>query len=42
VNILFRGAESQLGRTIRLEEAIVELPNMKNFAGTGMTVIDRF
>lgn len=31
-----------LGRTISLEETIVELPNMKNFVGTGMTVIDRF
>jgi alcohol dehydrogenase len=31
-----------LGRTISLEEAITELPNMKNFVGTGMTVIDRF
>lgn len=31
-----------LGRTISLEEAMVELPSMKNFMGIGMTVIDRF
>ncbi len=31
-----------VGKTIRLEDALDALPNMNNFAGTGVTVIDRF
>ena len=30
-----------IGKTIRLEDALVELPNMNKFAGAGITVIDR-
>lgn len=31
-----------VGKTIRLEEAVVGLTEMNNFKGTGVTVIDRF
>jgi len=31
-----------IGKTIGLEDALVELPAMNDFAGTGVTVIDRF
>jgi alcohol dehydrogenase len=31
-----------IGKTVSLEESIEELMNMDNFAGTGVTVIDRF
>jgi alcohol dehydrogenase len=31
-----------IGKTISLEDAVVELPAMNNFKGTGVTVIDRF
>lgn len=31
-----------VGSTISLEDALVELPQMNNFTGTGVTVIDRF
>ncbi|MBS3943706.1 MAG: zinc-binding dehydrogenase, partial [Dethiobacter sp.] len=31
-----------IGKTITLEEALTELPDMNNFSGTGVTVIDRF
>jgi alcohol dehydrogenase len=31
-----------IGRTISLEDAVVELPEMNSFTGTGVTVIDRF
>ena len=31
-----------IGKTISLEDALVELPSMNNFTGTGVTVIDRF
>ena len=31
-----------IGKTINLEEAATELPQMNSFAGTGVTVIDRF
>ena len=31
-----------IGSTIRLEDVLVELPEMNNFKGTGVTVIDRF
>ena len=31
-----------IGKTISLEEAAAELPLMNSFAGTGVTVIDRF
>lgn len=31
-----------VGKTIGLEDALVELPAMNNFTGTGVTVIDRF
>ncbi len=31
-----------IGKTVSLEESIEELMNMNNFAGTGVTVIDRF
>ncbi|MEZ5277138.1 MAG: zinc-dependent alcohol dehydrogenase family protein [Opitutaceae bacterium] len=34
--------EKLIGRTIRLEDAVTELPAMKSFSGTGVTVIDRF
>jgi alcohol dehydrogenase len=34
--------ELLVGRTISLEDALVELPRMNDFAGTGVTVIDRF
>ena len=31
-----------IGKTISLEDALVELPEMSRFTGTGVTVIDRF
>jgi len=31
-----------IGRTVSLEESIIELPNMNNFNGTGVTVISKF
>ena len=31
-----------IGKTISLQDALVELPGMNDFAGTGVTVIDRF
>jgi alcohol dehydrogenase len=31
-----------IGKTISLEDALVELPAMNDFKGTGVTVIDRF
>jgi alcohol dehydrogenase len=31
-----------IGKTVSLEESVDELINMNNFAGTGVTVIDRF
>ena len=34
--------ELLIGNTIRLEDALVELPGMNDFTGTGVTVIDRF
>ncbi|MGI9317430.1 MAG: zinc-dependent alcohol dehydrogenase family protein, partial [bacterium] len=34
--------ELLIGNTISLEDALVELPRMNNFTGTGITVIDRF
>ncbi len=34
--------ELLVGKTISLEDAVVALPVMNNFAGTGVTVIDRF
>lgn len=34
--------ELLVGSTISLEDALVQLPGMNNFAGTGVTVIDRF
>jgi alcohol dehydrogenase len=34
--------ELLVGRTISLDDALVELPRMNDFAGTGVTVIDRF
>jgi alcohol dehydrogenase len=33
--------EKLIGRTISLAEAATELPNMDNFSGTGVTVIDK-
>lgn len=33
--------EMLIGRTISLEDAIVELPEMNSFAGTGVTVIEQ-
>ncbi|NEQ32816.1 MAG: zinc-dependent alcohol dehydrogenase family protein [Leptolyngbya sp. SIO4C5] len=34
--------EMLIGRTISLEDSLVELPSMSSFKGTGVTVIDRF
>jgi alcohol dehydrogenase len=34
--------EILIGKTINLDDALVELTEMDNFAGTGVTVIDRF
>jgi alcohol dehydrogenase len=34
--------EKLIGKTISLEEAVTELPDMDNFRGVGVTVIDRF
>ena len=34
--------ERLVGNTIRLEDAVEALPEMNNFTGTGVTVIDRF
>jgi alcohol dehydrogenase len=34
--------ERLVGRTISLEDAVVRLPEMNNFTGSGVTVIDRF
>ncbi|WP_026073039.1 zinc-dependent alcohol dehydrogenase family protein [Nodosilinea nodulosa] len=31
-----------IGRTISLEDSLIELPNMSNFGGVGVTVIDQF
>ena len=31
-----------IGKTISVEDAVTELPQMNNFASTGVTVIDRF
>ena len=34
--------EKLIGKTVSLEESLIELVNMNNFAGIGVTVIDRF
>jgi alcohol dehydrogenase len=34
--------EQLIGKTISLDDAVVELPNMNRFTGTGVTVVDRF
>jgi alcohol dehydrogenase len=31
-----------IGKTISLEDVLIELPEMNSFKGTGVTVIDRF